>query len=39
MYKINTDFENQNIYYASKFIYRCFQLRQNIDIDVVVLNK
>ena len=25
------NFENQNVYYVSKFIYKCFQLRQNID--------
>ena len=33
------NFENQSIYYVSKFIYKCFQLRQNIDTDVVVLNR
>ena len=32
------NFENQNIYYVSKYIYRCFELRQNIVTDVAVLN-
>ena len=32
------NFENQNIKYVSKFIYKCFQQRLNIVTDVVVLN-
>ena len=39
IHSITLNFLNQNIYYVSKFIYKCFQLRQSIDTDdVVVLN-